>query len=83
MLDFLGRWTYRARWAVLAGALLFLAGAGAWGSSAFDHLTGSGFTYAGSESARADELGYHSSSSARSSTRRRVTALTPGWPLSA
>ncbi|CAA9291769.1 MAG: Transmembrane transport protein MmpL3 [uncultured Corynebacteriales bacterium] len=57
MLDFLGRWTYRARWPVLAGAVLFLGLAGVWGSTAFDHLTGSGFTYAGSESARADELG--------------------------
>ena len=56
MLDLLGRVAYRSRRLILVGAVLFLGGAGAWGATAFDHLTGSGFTYAASESAQADAL---------------------------
>ncbi|WP_436775321.1 MMPL family transporter [Yinghuangia sp. YIM S09857] len=56
MLDLLGRLAYRRRRAFVAAAVLFAALAGVWGSTVFDHLTGTGFTYADSESSRAAEL---------------------------
>ncbi|HET8660249.1 MAG TPA: MMPL family transporter, partial [Micromonosporaceae bacterium] len=56
MLDLLGRAMHRARWWVVAGAVAFLAGAGAWGAGAFGDLVGGGFTYAASESSRAAEV---------------------------
>ncbi|MCF2528866.1 MMPL family transporter [Yinghuangia soli] len=52
----LGRLAYRRRRWIVAGAVLFVALAGLWGSSVFDHLTGTGFTYKESESSRAAEL---------------------------
>ncbi|MEO3781022.1 MMPL family transporter [Micromonospora sp. B11E3] len=55
MLDLLGRLAYRARWWVIAAAAVFPVGAGAWGAGAFDDLAAGGFTYAASESSRADE----------------------------
>ncbi|MEU4565255.1 MMPL family transporter [Micromonospora sp. NPDC023956] len=56
MLDVLGRLAHRARWWVIAGAVVFLAAAGAWGANAFDDLAAGGFTYAASESSRAEEV---------------------------
>ncbi|GLY25151.1 MMPL family transporter [Micromonospora sp. NBRC 101691] len=56
MLDVLGRLTHRVRWWVIAGAVVFLAAAGAWGANAFDDLAAGGFTYAASESSRAEEV---------------------------
>ncbi|BCL18145.1 MMPL family transporter [Micromonospora sagamiensis] len=56
MLDALGRLAHRARWWVIAGAVVFLAVAGAWGAKAFDDLAAGGFTYAASESSRAEEV---------------------------
>ncbi|XTZ15753.1 MMPL family transporter [Micromonospora echinospora] len=56
MLDVLGRFTHRVRWWVIAGAVVFLAAAGAWGANAFDDLAAGGFTYAASESSRAEEV---------------------------
>lgn len=56
MLDLLGRLAYRRRRWIIAGAVLFAALAGLWGSTVFDHLTGTGFTYAKSESSRAADL---------------------------
>ncbi|MFI6822764.1 MMPL family transporter [Micromonospora sp. NPDC050187] len=56
MLDILGRLTHRVRWWVIAGAVVFLAAAGAWGANAFDDLAAGGFTYAASESSRAEEV---------------------------
>ncbi|MEU8135058.1 MMPL family transporter [Streptodolium elevatio] len=56
MLDLLGRLAYRRRRAIVVGAVLFAALAGLWGATVFDHLTGTGFTYAESESSRAAEL---------------------------
>ncbi|HET8684470.1 MAG TPA: MMPL family transporter, partial [Micromonosporaceae bacterium] len=53
MLDLLGRAMHRARWWVVAAAVAFLAGAGAWGAGAFGDLVGGGFTYAASESSQA------------------------------
>lgn len=53
MLDLLGRLAYRRRRWIVVGAVLFAALAGLWGSTVFDHLTGTGFTYAKSESSRA------------------------------
>lgn len=56
MLDLLGRLAYRRRRSIVVAAVLFAAFAGLWGSTVFDHLTGTGFTYAESESSRAAEL---------------------------
>ncbi|MEU4777167.1 MMPL family transporter [Micromonospora sp. NPDC023633] len=56
MLDLLGRLAHRARWWVIAAAAVFLVGAGGWGAGAFDDLAVGGFTYAASESSRADEV---------------------------
>ncbi|MER6758474.1 MMPL family transporter [Micromonospora echinofusca] len=56
MLDLLGRLAHRARWWVIAAAAVFLVAAGGWGAGAFDDLAVGGFTYASSESSRADEV---------------------------
>ncbi|MFG3422959.1 MMPL family transporter [Micromonospora sp. NPDC049460] len=56
MLDLLGRLAHRARWWVIAGAAVFLVAAGTWGAGAFGDLAVGGFTYAASESSRADEV---------------------------
>src|SRR5687767_4399256 len=56
MLDLLGRLAHRARWWVVAAAAVFLVAAGGWGAGAFDDLAVGGFTYASSESSRADEV---------------------------
>lgn len=56
MLDFLGRLAHRGRWWIVLTAGVIAVIAGAWGQGAFDHLTGSGFAYAGSDSSRVADL---------------------------
>ncbi|MGC5331172.1 MMPL family transporter [Micromonospora sp. DT62] len=56
MLDLLGRFAHRARWWVIAAAAVFLVAAGGYGTGAFGDLAVGGFTYASSESSRADEV---------------------------
>jgi RND superfamily putative drug exporter len=55
MLSRLGRFTVRRRKAVLVGATIVFAVAGAWGGGVAEHLSSGGFDDPGSESFKADE----------------------------
>ncbi len=56
MFSFLGRFTYRRRWFVLAGTVVFLAAAVFTGLSVFDKLGSGGFEDSNAESSRATAL---------------------------
>ena len=56
MFEWLGRFVFRSRWALLVGTAIFIAMAGVSGVSVFDQLKGGGFDDPKAESVRAKAL---------------------------